>query len=103
MVMFQGFCRVQRRHRQRDGAMKYKYRGLPCNVRPDADMWYVAGMDGNGGGILEWCTDEEDAKERLRIMKAFPQFKNLRVGSNAEDAANRALELATKEKEKEQQ
>jgi sugar (pentulose or hexulose) kinase len=100
MRTIQGFCRTQRRHRQREGLIRYNYRGYPCNVLPDEEMWYVAGMDGNGGGILEWCTSEQDAKDRMRIMKTFPQFANLRVGSNAEDNAERAKQLKEKEEQK---
>lgn len=56
---------------------KYKYRSLPCS----AGDWSVCGFDSllNGGGVLEWCFDQEDANERLRIMKAYPQFQNLSI------------------------
>lgn len=90
--MIQGHIRNQRRQRQLQGKIQYKYRGLPCNVRPHHEVYYIGGRDGNGGGVLEWCTDLQDAEERLRIMRNFPQFKNLRIGCNAEDDANRAKE-----------
>jgi hypothetical protein len=92
--MIQGHIRNQRRSRQLSGKIAYKYRGYPCNIRPHHEMYYVAGQDGNGGGILEWCTDLDDAKDRLRIMRNFPQFKNLRIGCNAEDDVNRTQEYS---------
>jgi hypothetical protein len=33
----------------------------------------------NGAGVLEWCFDEADAKERLQIMKSYPQFQDLSI------------------------
>lgn len=85
MKMIQGHIRQQRRQRKLEGKLRYKYRGLPCNVRPHHEMFYVAGRDGIAGGILEWCVDQHDAEDRLRIMRSFPQFTNLRVGNNVED------------------
>lgn len=91
--MIQGHIRSQRRQRKLEGKLRYKYRGLPCNVRPHHEMFYVAGRDGNAGGILEWCVDQHDAEDRLRIMRGFPQFMNLRVGNNAEDDIRYAQNL----------
>ena len=56
----------------------YRYRGYTCHTR----TWHVSGEDTGphgGGGVLEWCNDEVDAKERLRIMARYPQFKGLSV------------------------
>ena len=59
----------------------YKYRSLPCT----AGDWSVCGSDTlNGAGVLEWCFDEADAKERLQIMKSYPQFQDLSIGSPEE-------------------
>ena len=43
-------------------------RGLPCTITENP--WYVSGMlpDGSGGGVLEWCYDEEDACAMLRVL-----------------------------------
>jgi hypothetical protein len=49
----------------------YAYRNLACNCSPAA--WAVCGEDKQGGsGVLEWCTDEADAQERLALMQAHP-------------------------------
>lgn len=57
----------------------YRYRNLPCSVVKKP--WYVQGRDWLGGvGVLEWCRDEDDAKERMAIMSIFPQFANLSIG-----------------------
>lgn len=55
-------------------------RGLPCNVVPNP--WYVAGgyADGSGGGILEWCTDESDARAMLCEMRRAGKCRNLSIG-----------------------
>ena len=55
----------------------YKYRNLPCT----AGEWSVCGFDSldGGGGVLEWCFDKADAIDRLRIMKAYPQFQDLSI------------------------
>lgn len=57
----------------------YKYRNLPCT----AGDWCVTGQDSSGGhysgGILEWCYDRKDAKDRLNQMKQFPQFSELKI------------------------
>ena len=62
----------------------YRYRDLPCSIRPDNELWYVAGTDHHpktaGGGVLEWCYDQNDAEHRLAIMQQYDQFSNLRVG-----------------------
>lgn len=56
----------------------YYYRNLDCHNR----TWHVSGDDTRpgGGGVLEWCNDEADAKERMSIMSKFPQFTGLEIG-----------------------
>lgn len=56
----------------------YTYRGVPHS----AGKWYVAGIDTllGGGGVLEWCVSEEDARELMQRMRCFRQFSGLRVG-----------------------
>ena len=57
----------------------YTYRGRDCRNR----SWYVSGEDTaphGGVGVLEWCNDEQDAKERMGIMARYPQFKGLTIG-----------------------
>jgi hypothetical protein len=65
-----------------DGIDRYQYRNLPCNVSDPC--WFVQGdfrdPSGHGGGVLEWCYDEQDARERLTIMQTYPEFSNLTVG-----------------------
>lgn len=53
----------------------YEYRGLPCSIAPDEQLWCISGVDklDNSGGILEWCYDEEDANERLQMMSRYPE------------------------------
>jgi hypothetical protein len=58
----------------------YEYRGYPCSVVEDP--WYVGGEDVRGGsGILEWCTSEQDALDRLALMKKHKRFVALRIES----------------------
>lgn len=62
----------------------YEYRSLPCSIAPDEELWCVSGADklDNSGGILEWCYDEEDAKEVLRKMSQYPdRFSDLKAQS----------------------
>lgn len=52
---------------------EYQYRGAPCSIAPDEDLWCIAGHDKRGGsGILEWCHGEEDAQMLFRKMSRFP-------------------------------
>lgn len=62
--------------------MEYKYRGLPCT----AGRWYVSGTDRvtGGGGVLEWCTSENDANTVMARMHRDPRFVNLSVGEDEE-------------------
>ena len=60
----------------------YTYRGRDCRNR----AWYVGGEDTaphGGVGVLEWCNDEQDAKERMGIMARYPQFKGLYATTRA--------------------
>lgn len=62
----------------------YKYRGLPISIAPNDKLWYVGGQDllGGGGGVLEWCYDEADARDVLAEMNRFPsRFVNLQAES----------------------
>lgn len=59
---------------------RYRYRGLPCSIRSNDNLWCVSGRDllNGGSGVLEWCYDEEDAEYRLSTMKRFSnQFADL--------------------------
>ena len=59
----------------------YKYRDFPCTIC-DKDEWCVSGKDTlkGSGGVLEWCYNEEDAIERLKIMQQYAQFEDLSIG-----------------------
>ena len=69
--------------------MVYVMRGLPCRDALGFEMpWSVCGSqtvtlddgtEGKGGGVLEWCWDEEDALERLEMMQQDPRFSNLSI------------------------
>ena len=69
---------------------KYKYRGFPSNVVPMESLWSVNGKlieNGKlvGGGILEWCVSEEDARVILEKMEKFQdQFEDLHIGKYRE-------------------
>jgi hypothetical protein len=60
---------------------QYQVRGLPCNIRPDHELWSIVGWyrDGTGGGILEWCYDELDARRLLQEIRRDPAYVNCRV------------------------
>lgn len=60
---------------------KYTPRGLPSNVVPDEQIFWVAGKSKSfGSGILEWCYDELDAIDRIQKMCEFPEeFSDLSV------------------------
>lgn len=53
----------------------YQYRGLPCNIAEDDDLWCISGHDKRtgGGGVLEWCYDEVDARFTLESMQRYPE------------------------------
>lgn len=63
----------------------YNLRGLPVT----AGNWYVAGTFKDeyeveekltGGGVLEWCVDENDAKMMLKQMQDSGEFVSLNIG-----------------------
>jgi len=62
----------------------YHFRNLPCNILPDDKLWCVNGRHRTeniyGGGVLEWCYDEADAKCLLEQMLKDPTFNNLWIG-----------------------
>lgn len=64
----------------------YAYRGLPCSIVPDEELWCVAGVDKRGGsGVLEWCYNEADAKYVLEQMQRYPErFSQLKAESWAQ-------------------
>lgn len=52
----------------------YIYRGLPCSVVEDDELWAVSGQDVRGGsGVLEWCVSERDAADVQAQMNRFPE------------------------------
>ena len=54
----------------------YVYRGLP--IRCSDTVWEIGGSDMAGAsGVLEWCVDEDDAKQRLALMSQHPRFQHL--------------------------
>jgi len=59
----------------------YQFRNLPSNVVPDDQLWCVYGthqqMNYSSWGLLEWCTCEADANERLAMMQQDPAFSDL--------------------------
>ena len=58
----------------------YVYRGLPCSIAKDQDLWVVAGLDKmtGGSGVLEWCHDVRDAMDIFEEMRRHPgRFANL--------------------------
>jgi hypothetical protein len=59
----------------------YVYRGLPCSC--STAPWMVSGVDTAGGsGVLEWCVDQKDAKERFALMsKHAKRFRHLKAES----------------------
>ncbi len=61
----------------------YKYRNLPASIQTDDKLWCVVGRfvseRGDGGGVLEWCYDEQDASAVLDQMTQDGQFRNLQA------------------------
>lgn len=59
----------------------YVYRGLPCSCADSP--WMVSGVDIAGGsGVLEWCVDQADAKQRFALMNEHPnRFRHLKAES----------------------
>lgn len=61
----------------------YQYRNLPCT-----DLsWHIWGHDNLNkmSGVLEWCYDEADAKNRLAKMQSAGHFEDLEIGQLAPD------------------
>jgi hypothetical protein len=73
----------------REMSTKYKFRGLPCNIRPDDQLWCVVGRHetpkGSGGGVLEWCYDEDDAYRVMTEMSKYPSFSGLKAKKYKEE------------------
>lgn len=76
----------------------YVYRGLPCSVVEEDELWCVSGGDvrTHGGGVLEWCVSESDAQDVLAQMKRFPErFINVHAEPwTAVNGQSAAAELA---------
>tara|TARA_R100000951_G_scaffold116144_2_gene126710 strand:- start:304 stop:966 length:663 start_codon:yes stop_codon:yes gene_type:complete len=57
----------------------YKYRGYSWV----GATYYICGNSyaeqTSSSGILEWCTDEDDAIDLLEEMSKYPQFSNLKI------------------------
>jgi hypothetical protein len=62
-------------------ARQYRYRNLPCSIRPDNQLWCVSGYDTKSGasGILEWCYDEIDANFVMNTMLTCGHFADLKA------------------------
>lgn len=57
----------------------YTYRSNSCVGATHA----VCGIDTLGGaGVLEWCSDAEDAEDRIAEMRRYKQFKNLNIDNS---------------------
>lgn len=61
--------------------MPYRFRNLPCSIQPESERWCIVGWyrDGTGGGVLEWCYDELDARRLLRQIQQDPTYVDCRV------------------------
>lgn len=60
--------------------VSYTFRHFPANIVPDDQLWGVYGACDEGGGVLEWCVDREDAITRMRMMRKDPRFHDLSIG-----------------------
>lgn len=80
----------------------YVYRGLPCSIAEDERLWAVSGIDllEGGQGVLEWCYDEEDARDVLASMQAHAHrftcleaapYSSLAFEGNVHPLVHRAL------------
>ncbi len=38
-----------------------------CNITTDNNLWYICGYLNNGGGVIDWAYDENDARERAHM------------------------------------
>lgn len=62
--------------------VRYQYRGLPfLKDGVDHMPFSIAGQDtlNGGSGVLEWCTDKEDADAMLAKMQKYPQFVDIKI------------------------
>ena len=58
---------------------EYTFRSLPCNILPEDEIWCVTGFFNNGGGVLEWCYNEDDANERLKLISFDKTYTELKA------------------------
>lgn len=67
--------------------MPYRFRNLPCTIRPDHLLWCVSGIHNEDGtaGILEWCYDESDALYQKFQMERHGDFSNLKARAYKEN------------------
>ena len=58
---------------------KYKYRNNPCDIAEHP--WCVQGEDKitSSAGVLEWCWDENDAKQMMEKMLQTDEFADLSI------------------------
>ena len=59
-------------------------RSLPCNIVPEDELWALCGekhdADGSvGGGVLEWCYNEEDARNEMARLYLRKDLKRLSI------------------------
>ena len=58
----------------------YRFRNLPCTIRPGGTVWCVSGAYEDGtSGILEWCYDQDDAEYQKAKMDLHGGFSHLRT------------------------
>lgn len=63
-----------------ESIQKYIFRNYPCSIGGREMPFHVGGeCDGRGAGVLEWCFDEEDARNVKREMEKDPRFSNLKI------------------------
>ncbi len=62
---------------------KYCYRGLSMSDSPYG--WCIEGNDipDNASGILEWCYDRNDARDRLNRMRQTGEFTDLQIAQDS--------------------
>lgn len=59
----------------------YKPRNYPCTCVPDSELWCLVAWlrDGTGGGVVDWCTDELDARRRLVLIRQDSRYYDARA------------------------
>lgn len=78
---------------------RYEFRNLPCNIVPKNQLWCVSGVyedkkkNMSGGGILEWCYNEEDANITLSQMKRDKRFSKLSASKYIKEIAENSEEF----------